>query len=83
MSRITPGTVISDIFWSGYGLNYKHTRVVPSGGALFPLELYGVIMQDVGRIKKGVYHYSPSSNALELISEEDVFNFDSRGIDLE
>lgn len=66
--------IISDIFWSGYGLNYKHTRVVPSGGALFPLELYGVIMQDVGRIKKGLYHYSPSSNALKLISEEeDVF----------
>ena len=43
-------------------------RAVPSGGALYPLEIYLYINN--GMIPKGVYHYRGDLNALELINEE-------------
>jgi SagB-type dehydrogenase family enzyme len=38
-------------------------RPVPSGGALYPLELYAVAL-DVDRIEPGVHHYSPYRHRL-------------------
>ncbi|MCY7192188.1 SagB/ThcOx family dehydrogenase [Streptococcus gallolyticus] len=70
--------IVSDLFWAGYGVNFKGTRVTPSGGALYPLELYGLILEDCGKIKRGLYHYRPSLNAIELISDdEEVFDIGS------
>lgn len=42
-------------------------RTVPSGGALYPLELYVYQRGDVGGLEPGIYHYSPSANALHLV----------------
>ena len=42
-------------------------RTVPSAGGLYPLELYVVIIN--GQIPKGLYHYCPERNGLELIDE--------------
>ncbi|WP_251423549.1 SagB/ThcOx family dehydrogenase [Lactococcus muris] len=67
--------VISDLFWSGYGKNKKNTRVVPSGGALYPLELYALILESTESLSKGLYHYSPSKHEIQLIrDDEKVFN---------
>lgn len=69
-------TEISNLFWSGYGLNYKGTRTVPSGGALYPCELYGVILNSTEEISKGLYHYSVEDNSIELINQEQsIFDY--------
>ncbi len=44
-----------------------HYRAVPSGGALYPLELYVYINK--ASIKTGLYHYRPDSDSLEFIDE--------------
>ncbi len=42
-------------------------RNVPSGGGLFPLELYLVVLN--GDITKGLYHYRPDINGLEFLKQ--------------
>ena len=42
-------------------------RTVPSGGALYPLELY-VHAQAVAGLPSGLYHFDPSRHVLEAIS---------------
>lgn len=44
-------------------------RAVPSGGALYPLEIYFYL--NYSALPKGVYHYRPDKNSLELIREGD------------
>ncbi len=44
-------------------------RNVPSGGGLYPLELYVVLFR--GHVSSGLYHYQSRDNALELIKEGD------------
>ncbi len=41
-------------------------RAVPSGGALYPLELY-VLAQDVQDLAAGLYHYDPWRHVLECL----------------
>lgn len=43
-------------------------RAVPSGGALYPLELY-VLAQRVNGLPAGTYHFDPFDRALELLEE--------------
>jgi SagB-type dehydrogenase family enzyme len=43
-------------------------RAVPSGGALYPLELY-VLAQRVAGLPAGTYHLDPFDRALELLDE--------------
>jgi SagB-type dehydrogenase family enzyme len=45
-------------------------RAIPSAGALYPLELYILILQG-DEIKKGLYHYRPDLNSVELLKEGD------------
>lgn len=49
-----------------------HYRAVPSGGALYPLELY--IYLNKSSIAKGIYHYRPDNDTIELIDEGDYLN---------
>jgi SagB-type dehydrogenase family enzyme len=41
-------------------------RSVPSGGALYPLELYAAVLR-VGGLDPGVYHFDPLSPGLEVM----------------
>lgn len=43
-------------------------RPVPSGGGLYPLELY-VLARTVADLEPGVYHYAPVTNGLEQVRE--------------
>ncbi|MCG8476332.1 MAG: SagB/ThcOx family dehydrogenase [Cytophagales bacterium] len=71
------------ILFCGYGVTrenkdseYIHRpfRTVPSGGALYPLELYFYSNEKVEGLKAGLYHYSPVENSVQLIREG---NFDN------
>ena len=42
-------------------------RAVPSGGALYPLEIY-VLARRVEELEAGVYHFDPFDRALELLA---------------
>jgi len=44
-------------------------RNIPSGGGLYPLELYVVVFN--AHIPSGLYHYRPDVNSLEVIKEGD------------
>jgi SagB-type dehydrogenase family enzyme len=47
------------------------TRSVPSGGALYPLEIYPVV-RTVDGLTAGLYHYDPQRHVLEVIREEET-----------
>lgn len=47
-------------------------RTVPSGGALYPLEIYFFCNETVEGLESGLYHYSPSLNAVHLLVKGDL-----------
>jgi SagB-type dehydrogenase family enzyme len=46
-------------------------RPVPSGGGLYPLELY-FVLRNVEKIDPGIYHYAPLVHGLETIRSLEV-----------
>ena len=57
---------LSQIAWAAQGITAKERyRTAPSAGALYPLEVYFVVM-DVEGLKQGLYHYSPHKHTLML-----------------
>jgi SagB-type dehydrogenase family enzyme len=62
---------VSQLLWSAQGLNAKGSRVVPSAGALYPLEIY-LVVKNVEGLPSGVYHYLPNSHSLEIYLHNDI-----------
>jgi len=66
-------------FWSAGRLEKKNEagkmknerRVHPSGGGKYPIELYALILKN-GEVKRGVYHYSIETHALEHMITVDI-----------
>ncbi|UII21551.1 SagB family peptide dehydrogenase [Fulvivirga ligni] len=67
---------LKTILYCGYGVTRDNAdneyikrpfRTVPSGGALYPLELYFYVHDTVEGLEPGVYHYAPTENAVQLI----------------
>lgn len=66
---------IANILFAGYGLrdvkilgnDEFQERSVPSGGGLYPLELY-LLVTNITGLEPGVYHYVISPGLLELIN---------------
>ncbi|MBY0244060.1 MAG: SagB family peptide dehydrogenase [Sphingobacteriaceae bacterium] len=55
---------------SGYDFDaFVHHRNVPSGGGLYPLEIYIAVFK--GHLEKGIYHFRSDICALELIKAGD------------
>jgi SagB-type dehydrogenase family enzyme len=55
---------------AGYGTRSGNRRTVPSGGALYPLELH-VATHLVESIEAGVYRYDPRRHVLEELTPQD------------
>ncbi|QSQ13422.1 SagB/ThcOx family dehydrogenase [Myxococcus landrumensis] len=67
---------LGTLLYAGYGVRGTthmndlalFERTVPSGGGLYPLELY-VLAHAVEQVPSGIHHYSPVSHALEQVRE--------------
>lgn len=65
---------LATVLDSAYGVSQsglQPLRTVPSGGALYPLELY-VLVRTVDRLAPGIYHYDPLTHALEQLARGDL-----------
>ncbi len=65
---------LSQIFWAAQGITEDrgYKRSAPSGGALYPLDIYAVVGDNgVKGLKAGIYHYDPHKHAALLITEGD------------
>lgn len=56
---------------AGYGTSSHGRRTVPSGGALYPLELY-VAAACVDDLDEGVFHFDPLRDVLEVLDRGPV-----------
>lgn len=56
---------------AGYGATGSGRRVVPSGGALYPLELYPVVLR-VDGLDAAVFHFDPPRHVVELVQVVNV-----------
>lgn len=65
---------LAKLLWMSYGVTRDNEgtdfprpfRTVPSGGALYPLELY-VCAARVGGLEPGLYHYDPEDHSLDVL----------------
>lgn len=67
----------SQLFWAAQGIteNNGFKRAAPSGGALYPMDIYAVVGENcVNGMKSGAYHYDPKGHAVSLISAGDLRN---------
>lgn len=69
---------ISTLLHAAYGVthdpgheNEQRLRTVPSGGGLYPLDVY-LAVREVDRLAAGLYHYDPLRKVLEVIREGDL-----------
>ena len=65
---------LSQIFWAAQGItgDRGYKRSAPSGGALYPIDIYGIVGDNgVKGLKAGIYHYDPHEHAASLITEGD------------
>jgi SagB-type dehydrogenase family enzyme len=61
---------LATVLDSGYGIRAGNRRRVPSGGALYPLEVY-VASHRVDGVGAGVYRFDPHRHALEELDRSD------------
>jgi SagB-type dehydrogenase family enzyme len=65
---------LSQFLWAAQGITdtRRGLRSAPSGGALYPLDVYVVIgKKGVKGLAEGVYRYLPESHSIEKLAESD------------
>ena len=65
---------LSQLVWSAQGITDEGMalRAAPSGGALYPLDVYAVVGDEgVEGLESGVYHYLPASHSLQPVRKGD------------
>lgn len=77
-NQIIDKRTISTLLARGIGINRKQTipwlRTYPSGGALFPLEVY-IALFDNSEIRNGFYHFYVKKNCLSLLKQGNCRKF--------
>lgn len=66
-------TQLSAVLLAANGITGKGTvdlRAAPSGGALYPVDLYAVV-HDIDGLQPGLYHFQVSDSSLELLRSGD------------
>lgn len=65
---------LSYLLWASTGISRKEGeyefRTAPSAGALYPIETY-LVINNVEKIRTGVYHYNIQNHYLEVLKEGD------------
>jgi len=72
--RPLPLNHLSQLLWAAQGItNPKEgKRAAPSGGALYPLDIYLIIgANGVEGVEAGIYHYLPENHSISLLSKGD------------
>lgn len=67
----------SQLFWAAQGITEDRgfKRAAPSGGALYPMDIYAVVGENcVKGLEAGAYHYDPKGHAVSLVSKGDLRN---------
>jgi SagB-type dehydrogenase family enzyme len=62
---------LSTLLFMTAGGRSQGGRVIPSSGALYPIEVYSVV-NAVDGLERGLYHYDPSGHALRVIEQRDL-----------
>ena len=65
---------LTQLLWSAQGITEPTIgrRAAPSGGAVYPLDIYILIGENgVEKIEAGVYHYLPKEHSVLMISKGD------------
>jgi SagB-type dehydrogenase family enzyme len=73
-SKILTLKQLSQLLWAAQGITEPggFKRTAPSAGALYPMDIYGVIGGDcIETLHPGVYLYNPAAHSVSLIQEED------------
>jgi len=66
---------LAQLLWAAQGITGSdgHLRAAPSGGALYPLDVYAVVGEaSVKGLASGAYRYLPSQHGLEQIRSGDL-----------
>ena len=66
---------LAQLLWSAQGITGADgtLRAAPSGGALYPLDVYAVVGEaSVQGLNAGVYRYLPSQHGLEQVASTDL-----------
>jgi SagB-type dehydrogenase family enzyme len=64
----------SQLLWAAQGIIEEggFRRAVPSGGALYPIDVYALVGENgVDEIESGVYHFNPGTHEITLVKEGD------------
>ena len=72
--RLLSLTHLSQLLWAAQGITDPTIgrRAAPSGGALYPLDIYVLIGENgVEKMEAGVYHYLPKEHSVLPISKGD------------
>ena len=66
---------LSQVLWAAQGITDDRglKRAAPSGGALYPIDIYAVVGNNgVQGVAQGVYHYDPHHHSIEKILDTDA-----------
>src|SRR4030042_4795682 len=72
--RLLSLTHLSQLLWAAQGItdSKEGKRAAPSGGALYPLDIYLIVgANGVEGMEAGIYHYLPEKHSISLLSKGD------------
>jgi SagB-type dehydrogenase family enzyme len=65
---------LSQLLWATYGITDDRgfKRAAPSGGALYPMDVYGVVGENgIHGLAAGVYHYESTGHTISMLAGGD------------